>query len=170
MEFSTGNRSTTSRSHEKDVFTSKNAPEVAQCPGTSKPAQKTARERIPWESMKSLKDFEISQGIRSRVVLWAGLLLLAHYATSERFFDGKASFSWLLDAVDRFPVENCTGYGTVYFSWGPKTTKATFILRRNIHIMKVAKMCTGIPTSRIPVSSRIMLPTFLCLCGVPCSI
>ena len=31
MQFSTGNRSTASRSHENDVFPSKNTPEVALC-------------------------------------------------------------------------------------------------------------------------------------------
>ena len=94
----------------------------------------------------------LSQGIRSRVVLWAVSLVPAHSATSGAFFDAKTSFSWLLDAVDRFPVENCNGYSGIYVSWSPNTTKPAIILPSPYHFMQVGKMCTGIPTSWIPVS------------------
>ena len=55
--------------------------------------------------------------------LMSGLPVPAQNMTSGAFFDAKASFSRLLDAKIRFPVENCIGYGAVYISRSPNTAK-----------------------------------------------
>ena len=93
---------------------------------------------------------------------------------SELHFDFRDVFRGKLD-ISRssrcrkpIPRRNCIGYSAVCFFLSPKskTPKASFSLSREFQFIKVAKMCTGIPTSRIPVSynSRIRIhvaPVFL---------
>ena len=80
MQFSTGNRSTVSKSHENDVFPSNNASEVMLCAGSVIGIQTDVKTIIQTKNAYVELRGELMQPP-------------AHIMTSEAFFDVKTSFS-----------------------------------------------------------------------------